>query len=226
MSFAIQQMAINLLLNTLSSSMDMVGLCPKYINIRRGSFIIMVVGVLIWPWKILASATAVIIFGSGWGCFCSGQTGIIIAKYFIVYKRKILLKDLYINSRESIYWFWDGIDWRSIFAFFLSIVFLMPGLAYSAKGESNGFWSWIFAVSYAWGMFMAIGSTLLLNWLFPGTTKMPDSKVDDYYNAQGDSMKRQFSYDEESVVSATDFDDVAVEAQEVKAKNAAVVLAA
>lgn len=188
LAFTCQQMAINLLLNTLSSSMDMVGLCPKYINIRRGSFIVMCIGILIWPWKILSSAKAVVIFGSGWGCFCSPQTGIIIAKYFIIYRRKILLKDLYIKSNESIYWFYGGIDWRAVGSFFLGCIFLLPGLGADVNNKSLGFWTWIYKVSYAWGLLISFGSMLALNYLFPKKTIQPGTKVDDIYTEDGTSL--------------------------------------
>ncbi|QPG75299.1 hypothetical protein FOA43_002650 [Brettanomyces nanus] len=185
LAFVLQQMAINLLLNTLSSSMDMVGLWPKYINIMRGSTIVMIVGILIWPWKILSSAKAVIIFGSGWGCFCSAQTGIIIAKYYIIYKRKVLLKDLYINSKDSIYWFYHGVDWRSLVAFVIGTVFLMPGLALDVDDKSSSFWTGIYKVSYAWGLFISMGVIISLHLLFPKISVSPVTKVDDVYTDDG-----------------------------------------
>ena len=184
-SFTLQQMAINLMLNCLSSSMDMVGLCPRYINIRRGSILIMAVSILIWPWKILTSAKAVVVFGSGWGVFCSAQTGSFIVKYFIVYKRKLLLKDLYIKSNESIYWFYNGVDWRAIASFLVGTVFLIPGLAWDTLDNSNGFWTWIYKVSYASGILISMASQLLLELLFPKKTIQPTTKDDDIYNEDG-----------------------------------------
>lgn len=185
LAFILQQMAINLLLNTLSSSMDMVGLFPKYINIRRGSFIIMCVGIMIWPWKILSSAKAVVVFGSGWGIFASPQTGILISKYFIIYKRKVLLKDLYIRSSDSIYWFYGGFDWRSMVAFLMGAVFLIPGLVADATGKEIGFWSWIYKMSFAWGLLLSGSVVVILHHLFPQKFVSPDTKVDDIYTEDG-----------------------------------------
>lgn len=184
-SFVSQQLAMNLLLNSLSSSMDMTGLCPRYINIRRGTFIIMTIGVLIWPWKILTSAKGVVVFGSGWGCFGSAQTGLIIVKYFIIYKRKILLKDLYINNSESIYWFWHGVDWRAIVSFVVGMVFMIPGLAFDTMGESRGGWTYIYKVSYAAGIVISVCCQVVLELVFPSKTVQPTTKVDDVYNVDG-----------------------------------------
>lgn len=188
-AFVLQQMAINLLLNTLSSSMDMVGLLPKYINIRRGSFIVMCVGILIWPWKILSSAQAVVIFGTGWGIFASPQTGILIAKYFIVYRRKVLLKDLYIRSPESIYWFYGGIDWRSIAAFVVGMAFLIPGLVADVDSKDIGFWTYIYRMSFAWGLILSGATVVVLHYLFPQKFVNPRSKVDDVYTDDGVALE-------------------------------------
>jgi NCS1 family nucleobase:cation symporter-1 len=188
-SFVGQQLAINLLLNSLSSSMDMTGLCPKYINIRRGTFIVMIIGILIWPWKILTSAQAVVVFGSGWGCFASAQTGLIILKYFCIYKKKVLLKDLYINGSDSIYWFWRGIDWRSIASFFVGTVFMIPGLVWDTKGETHGGWTYIYKVSYATGIVISMVCQLTLEFVFPAKTIQADTKVDDIYNVDGSRIE-------------------------------------
>jgi NCS1 family nucleobase:cation symporter-1 len=189
LTFVLQQLAINLLLNSLSSSMDMTGLCPKYLNIKRSGFIVMSLGILIWPWKILTSAKAVIVFGNGWGCFCSSQTGIIIAKYFIIYRRKMLLKDLYIDSEESIYWFYNGFDWRSILSFFIGTVFLIPGLAWDTQGRSNGFWTWMYQISYLSGIIISMTSEIALHTLFPQKDIKPSTKVEDVFNEDGSRIE-------------------------------------
>ena len=184
-AFVMQQMAINLLLNTLSTSMDAAGLFPKYLNIRRGSFLVMCVGILIWPWKILSSAKAVVVFGTGWGIFASPQTGILIAKYYIVSKRKILLQDLYVRSNDSIYWYTGGWDWRSMVAFFVGCIFLFPGLAADANGKQIGFWTRIYFISFAWGLVFAGSTVVILHYLFPQMDISPTSKVDNVYDDNG-----------------------------------------
>jgi len=184
-AFVLQQMALNLLINTLCASMDAAGLLPKYLNVRRGSFLIMFVGILIWPWKILSSAKAVVVFGTGWGAFASPQTGILIAKYYIVNKRKVLLKDLYIRSKESIYWYKGGWDWRSMVAFFVGCAFLLPGLAADANGKQIGFWTRIYFISFAWGLILAGTTVVILHYLFPQMDISPTSKVDDVYDDDG-----------------------------------------
>jgi len=201
LSFVVQQMAINLMLNCISSSMDMVGLCPRYINIRRASYLILAISILLWPWKILTSAKAVVVFNSGWGVFCSSLTGTLIAKYFIIYKRKLLVKDLYISTEDSIYWFYNGVDWRAILSFFVGTVFLIPGLVWDTMGKSNGFWTWIYRVSYFSGIIFSMISQLTLEYIFPSKTIQPNIKVDDVYNEDGSRIE---SIESQSVEEITE----------------------
>lgn len=63
-------LALNSVENGVSGGMDFAGLWPKYINIRRGSYLIAVISILLQPWQILAKAStftaALSSFGSTW----------------------------------------------------------------------------------------------------------------------------------------------------------------
>lgn len=50
-------LALNSVENGVSGGMDFAGLAPKYINIRRGSYLIAIVSILLNPWQILAKAS-------------------------------------------------------------------------------------------------------------------------------------------------------------------------
>lgn len=50
-------LALNSVENGVSGGMDFAGLCPKYINIRRGSYLIAIISILLNPWQILAKAS-------------------------------------------------------------------------------------------------------------------------------------------------------------------------
>ena len=81
------QLSINVLLNSVSTGMDMAGLWvssagiwhpiprpwaesqPKYINIRRGAFILAACGLASNPWQILSSAAIFLNVISGLGVF-------------------------------------------------------------------------------------------------------------------------------------------------------------
>jgi len=54
--------------------MDMAGLCPKYINIIRGSYIMAVIGIAAQPWQLLSTADKFLKVLSGFGVFMAPAT--------------------------------------------------------------------------------------------------------------------------------------------------------
>lgn len=67
----------------------------------------------------------------------------------------------------------------------MGTVFLIPGLVWDTMDKSNGFWTWIYKVSYASGILISMASQLLLELLFPKKTIQPTTKDDDIYNEDG-----------------------------------------
>lgn len=51
LGFFASQMALCIVLNCMSAGMDLAAFCPKYINIRRGSFILCIIAVAVCPWN-------------------------------------------------------------------------------------------------------------------------------------------------------------------------------
>lgn len=65
---------ISVVLNSVSTGMDMAGLCPKYINIIRGSYIMAVIGIATQPWQLLNTADRFLRVLSGFGVFMAPAT--------------------------------------------------------------------------------------------------------------------------------------------------------
>ncbi|KAJ5755857.1 hypothetical protein N7533_005400 [Penicillium manginii] len=111
------QFSISVVLNSVSCGMDMAGLWPRYINIRRGGYIMACVGIAVQPWQLLSTAEKFLSVLSGFGVFMAPATGIMLADYHIVRKHKLKIGDLYSGDSSSIYWFDDGVNWRAFVAF-------------------------------------------------------------------------------------------------------------
>lgn len=72
LAFVVAQMGTNLSANCISASNDLNAMFPKYINIRRGSFLIAFIGAwAMTPWNILSSAEALVNFMSGYTIWVS-----------------------------------------------------------------------------------------------------------------------------------------------------------
>ncbi|EQL35544.1 hypothetical protein, variant 2 [Blastomyces dermatitidis ATCC 26199] len=76
------QLAISVVLNSISTGMDMAGLCPKYINIVRGSYIMAFIGFCSQPWQLLATATKFLSVVSGFGIFMASLTSVALFPLF------------------------------------------------------------------------------------------------------------------------------------------------
>lgn len=113
------QLAINSIDNAFSAGMDMAGLFPAYINIRRGAYIALVLSIAMCPWQLLSAASTFISVLSAYSVFLGPMVGIMVADYWVLRSRRIKLSDLYHPGREGLYYFWYGVNWRSFAAWIL-----------------------------------------------------------------------------------------------------------
>ncbi|RDL30691.1 Uncharacterized protein BP5553_10036 [Venustampulla echinocandica] len=120
--------ALNSIENGVSGGMDVAGLAPKYISIRRGSYILAALSVVIQPWQIIAKASVFTSVISSFGSILFPLMGVFTADYFLIRSKKLKLEDLYTANSDSIYWFNGGFNWRSFAAWTLGFGFSVPGL--------------------------------------------------------------------------------------------------
>jgi NCS1 family nucleobase:cation symporter-1 len=77
-AFFLSQLCVNVVGCGVVGGMDLAALLPRFINIRRGSFIIAIIGICINPWKILNTANSFISAISGYAVFLGPLTGIMV----------------------------------------------------------------------------------------------------------------------------------------------------
>lgn len=123
------QLAINSIDNAFSCGMDLSGLFPKFINMRRGAYIGLLISCAMCPWQLLASAGTFINVMSAYSVFLGPMCGIQICQYWIISRRRIKLSDLYDPHREGVYYYWSGINWRSFVAWVVGWATQIPGFA-------------------------------------------------------------------------------------------------
>ncbi|BEI86532.1 hypothetical protein CcaverHIS002_0608190 [Cutaneotrichosporon cavernicola] len=146
-------LSINVLLNSVSTGMDMAGLWPKYINIRRGAYLLAAFGLASNPWQILASATTFLSVISFLGVFTAPMTGLLLADYLVVRRHRVKIPDLYNGTPSSIYWFWHGIHWRAVVAFLVSVWVFWPGFIMTMKDpKADNGWVKLFNISFLVGL--------------------------------------------------------------------------
>ncbi|OQU97971.1 hypothetical protein CLAIMM_03819 [Cladophialophora immunda] len=121
------QLAINTIDNAFSAGMDMAGLLPKYFNIRRGSYLALILSIAMCPWELLASAGTFISVMGAYSVFLGPMCGIQICDYFLVRSRRMKLSDLYRPSPSGIYYYFHGVNPRAFVAWICGWAPQLPG---------------------------------------------------------------------------------------------------
>jgi NCS1 family nucleobase:cation symporter-1 len=113
LALVISQMGSNLPGNALAGGIDLAAVFPRYINIRRGAYIVAILSPIVNPWRLVNTATTFLTVLSGYGVFLAPMTGLMASCYLFVNKRKLNVDDLYQINASSIYWFTLGCNWRA-----------------------------------------------------------------------------------------------------------------
>lgn len=125
LGFLVDQLALCQMLNGISTGMDMAALCPKWINIRRGCYILTVIAIAICPWNYVTNPGTFITVLSGWSVFLSPMTGIVVSDYFLVRRGQYHIGDMYMGNSRSAYWYTYGFNWRGFLAWVLGMAPLL-----------------------------------------------------------------------------------------------------
>jgi NCS1 family nucleobase:cation symporter-1 len=180
--FAFATICTNIAGNSVAFGNDLSCLFPKYVNIRRGQFICAILGVCITPWNILSSATNLLNFLNGYSVFLGPVCGIMLADYWILRQQRLNLQHLF--EPHGIYWFTNGLNWRAIIAFLLSLVPTLPGLAASVNSSiyvPDGFQN-VYTMSWLVGLvtagFLYYGLSIALPVLTRTDNSQPDIASD------------------------------------------------
>ncbi len=148
---AISTLATNIAANIVSPANDFANLAPSKINFRMGGYITGVVGVLIFPWKLIADPNGYIFkWLIAYSSLLGPVGGIMIADYFFIRRQKLELKDLYDTSGQ--YSYSSGFNIAALTALILGIIPNIPGFL-TAVGivVKDTFPGWVDNLyNYAW----------------------------------------------------------------------------
>lgn len=126
LAVAVSTLATNIAANIVSPANDFSNLNPAKISFRTGGYITGVIGLLIFPWKLIADPQGYIF---KWLIAYSGLLGpiggIMIVDYFFIRKRVLVVQDLYRKDGE--YWFTGGIHRPAMIALIAGILPNVPG---------------------------------------------------------------------------------------------------
>jgi NCS1 family nucleobase:cation symporter-1 len=148
---AISTLATNIAANIVSPANDFANIAPKKINFKTGGFITGIIGILIFPWKLISDPGGYIFtWLVGYSSLLGPIGGIMIADYYFIRKQQLNTKDLYQYTGE--YHFTNGFNYKAILALLLGILPNVPGFLTTVKIiSSDAVPGWLSGIyNYAW----------------------------------------------------------------------------
>lgn len=129
---AISTLATNIAANIVSPANDFANLAPAKINFRMGGYITGMIGILIFPWKLVADPTGYIFtWLVGYSSLLGPVGGIMIADYYFIRKQQLTTAELY--DPNGIYSFKNGFNPSAIVALLAGILPNVPGFLTTIK---------------------------------------------------------------------------------------------
>jgi NCS1 family nucleobase:cation symporter-1 len=151
----------NVAANVVSPSNDFSNLNPRRISFRMGGLITGFMGLLMMPWKLLSDYSSYIF---GWLVGYSGLlgpiAGVMIADYFVLRRRELVVEDLYLRGRG--YEYSGGVNYRALLALVCGIAVALLGLAIPPLR---------FLYDYAWFVGFLTSSAVHLALMREGVTR-------------------------------------------------------
>lgn len=148
---AISTLATNIAANMVSPANDFANLSPSKINFKTGGYITGIIGILIFPWKLIADPNGYIFsWLIAYSSLLGPIGGIMIADYYFIRKKQLIVDDLY--AHKGTYTYEQGFNMKAIIAIILGILPNVPGflLQVNLIGP-NAVWPWVSDIyNYAW----------------------------------------------------------------------------
>ena len=176
----IATLATNIAANIVSPANDFSNLNPKKINFRTGGYITGVIGILIFPWKLVEDPTGYIYsWLVGYSALLGPVGGIMIADYYFIRKQKLVTAELY--SHAGRYGYRNGFNRNALIALLIGIIPNIPGFLLQVKLVSpEAFPGWISNLyHYAWFVGFFVSGILYI--LLMRSYRVPEQQLKESY---------------------------------------------
>ena len=183
--FTLSQISYTISNAGFASGMDLAGLLPKYINIRRGAIFTAMLSVAVQPWNFYNSSSTFLTVVSSFGVVMTPIISVMICDNLVIRKRNYSVVQAFTLKGE--YYFNKGFNWR---AFVSWVVGMTPGLPGIDWQVNNNYFHNKGIVNFYYGdSFFAFAISFSLYWIlcliFPFKIEiLHDDK--DYYGAFDD----------------------------------------
>jgi NCS1 family nucleobase:cation symporter-1 len=152
---AVATISVNIAANVVSPANDFANLAPRHISFKTGGVITGVLGILMMPWKLMASADAYIFnWLVGYSALLGPVAGIMICDYFVIRDKTLDVPDLY--RLEGRYPRWNPV---ALVALVVGVAPNVPGFLHSTHvlEAEPGFFDDLYVYAWFTGFLLAFG---------------------------------------------------------------------
>jgi NCS1 family nucleobase:cation symporter-1 len=154
LGLTIATLSTNIAANVVAPANAFTNVAPRIISFRMGGYITGLIGVMIFPWKLLSNLPDWLI---AYSALLGALAGIMICDYYVIRKRKIEVEELF--NPNGRYQGWNTPAW---IAFVVSLIPVLPGflnkIGFLKLNEGTAYLNEIY--SYAW--FVTFGIAFFL----------------------------------------------------------------
>ncbi|KAI0029783.1 permease for cytosine/purines, uracil, thiamine, allantoin-domain-containing protein [Vararia minispora EC-137] len=168
LGFALTSGFQNVCGNAVAGGIDLAGMFPRYINIRRGAILTFLAAWIVQPWQLEAGAATFLTALSSFSVFLAPMMGIMTADFFLLRRGRIALSHLF-RLEGSAYYYALGFNLRALPAWLAGWAPTVGGLnaAVHADDSAPRALYELYYVSFFIGFFISFSVFLALNVLFP-----------------------------------------------------------
>lgn len=120
----------NVAANMVGPALDFTNAFPKFVNFRLGVVIVMTIGTIMLPWRLLESPEAYVFVWLGfYGGITGAIGGVMVVDYWLLKKTNLNVPELF--KLEGAYTYFKGLNLKALAALIVGALFAVGG-AYSA----------------------------------------------------------------------------------------------
>ena len=157
----IDTVSVNLAANLVGPAYDFSALSPRHISYKAGGILTASIGLVMMPWKILASTQGYIFtWLIGYSALLGPVAGILIVDYFVLRKTELAVADLYREGGR--YSYRNGWNSAAVIAFVLGVLPNVPGFLHAAFPAAVPDVAPAFKLIYTYAWFVGLGLAALV----------------------------------------------------------------
>lgn len=98
LTLCLTTLSVNIVGNIVPAAMQVTALFPRIFRFQTGALVIAIAGICILPWRLMENETSIFGFLSIIGGILGPVAGVMLTKYYFIYKRTIEIESLYTNE--------------------------------------------------------------------------------------------------------------------------------